>query len=124
MSEAYAEEVFNTLLAANVTDKEARKQHVKTVKFNKARRDTAVANGKCPRCGGDLVLRKGKYGHFYGCSNYPTCKFMSWDMPLDEYCPNCGKFLFLSKDGKTKKCSDKDCGYTESVGKKEKPKKQ
>ena len=75
MSEAYAEEVFNTLLAANVTDKEARKQHVKNVKFNKARRDTAVANGKCPRCGGDLVLRKGKYGHFYGCSNYPKCNY-------------------------------------------------
>ena len=34
-----------------------------------------VKNNICPRCGGDLVLRKGKYGEFYGCSNYPNCKF-------------------------------------------------
>lgn len=25
---------------------------------------------RCPRCGGKLVLRKGPYGNFYGCSNY------------------------------------------------------
>lgn len=25
----------------------------------------------CPRCGGRLILRKGPYGDFYGCSNYP-----------------------------------------------------
>ena len=30
---------------------------------------------KCPFCGGELVLRKGRYGEFYGYSNYPKCKF-------------------------------------------------
>lgn len=30
---------------------------------------------KCPQCDGNLVERKGKYGKFYGCSNYPKCKF-------------------------------------------------
>lgn len=29
----------------------------------------------CPDCGGRLVLRGGKYGKFYGCSNFPKCKF-------------------------------------------------
>lgn len=29
--------------------------------------------GKCPRCGGSLILRSGTYGRFYGCSNYPRC---------------------------------------------------
>lgn len=29
----------------------------------------------CPRCGGKLVLRQGKYGDFYGCENYPKCRF-------------------------------------------------
>ena len=34
----------------------------------------------CPRCGGKLVLRTAKHGasagsQFYGCSNYPNCKF-------------------------------------------------
>jgi len=29
----------------------------------------------CPSCGtGSLVMRKGRYGHFLGCSNYPQCK--------------------------------------------------
>ncbi len=33
--------------------------------------------GYCPVCGGKLVLRDGKYGTFYGCSNYHSrgCKF-------------------------------------------------
>lgn len=30
---------------------------------------------ECPQCGGLLVLRKGKYGNFMGCSNYPDCNF-------------------------------------------------
>ena len=76
MSEAYADEIYNLLLEANVTDKEARKQHVKSVKQNQQRRNISVANGRCPRCGGNLVLRDGRYGRFYGCSNYPRCKYI------------------------------------------------
>ncbi len=30
---------------------------------------------KCPFCGGQLVLRKGRYGDFYGCSSYPKCRY-------------------------------------------------
>ena len=30
---------------------------------------------KCPFCGGELTLRNGKYGRFWGCSNCPKCKF-------------------------------------------------
>ena len=29
----------------------------------------------CPRCGGKLVERNGKYSKFIGCSNYPKCTF-------------------------------------------------
>ena len=29
----------------------------------------------CPRCNGELKLRNGRNGKFYGCSNYPKCKF-------------------------------------------------
>jgi len=28
----------------------------------------------CEKCGGKMVLRKGKYGPFLACSNYPECK--------------------------------------------------
>ncbi len=30
---------------------------------------------QCPLCEGKLVERKGKFGSFYGCSNYPKCKY-------------------------------------------------
>jgi restriction system protein len=30
---------------------------------------------KCPECGGTLVEKSGKYGRFFGCSNYPKCKY-------------------------------------------------
>lgn len=29
----------------------------------------------CPKCGGKLRYRMGKFGSFYGCSNYPECKY-------------------------------------------------
>ena len=29
----------------------------------------------CPKCNGILVIRKGIYGIFYGCSNYPQCNY-------------------------------------------------
>lgn len=67
--------VYHRLLDANITDKQMRKEHVTSAKETKRRKEEAVANGKCPRCGGNLVLREGKYGRFYGCSNYPQCKY-------------------------------------------------
>lgn len=29
----------------------------------------------CPKCGGILRRRSGKFGDFYGCTNYPSCRF-------------------------------------------------
>lgn len=28
---------------------------------------------RCPKCGGEMILRKGSYGSFYGCSQFPKC---------------------------------------------------
>ncbi len=50
-----------------------------------------VADFKCELCGGDMVLRTGKYGSFYACSNYPECKFTKQiviEIGVD--CPKCG----------------------------------
>ena len=42
-----------------------------------------------------MLLRKSAKGRvYYGCSNYPTCNFMTWDEPVPETCPHCGKTLF------------------------------
>lgn len=75
--------------------------------------------GKCPVCGGEIIGKKSKKGHeFFGCSNYPECNFMTWDKPLSETCPKCGKTLFKSRSGAIK-CLDENCGYeTKSKGKK------
>lgn len=32
-------------------------------------------NMVCPLCKGKLSMKSGKYGSFYGCSNYPTCRY-------------------------------------------------
>ena len=47
------------------------REHVKNIRTTKKELDQNI----CPRCGGKLVLRKGSNGDFYGCSNYPNCKF-------------------------------------------------
>ncbi len=41
-------------------------------------------NAKCPDDGGDIVVRKTKKGKtFYGCKNWPNCKFASWTKPKE-----------------------------------------
>ena len=57
----------------------------------------------CPECGHPLVIRKGKYGSFTACSNYPECKYIK-QVPKEIVevcdCPNCdGKIV----ERKTKK---------------------
>ena len=48
-------------------------EHIVNVKQQKIN----VERGYCPRCGSKLIIKKGKYGEFWGCSNYPKCKFTS-----------------------------------------------
>lgn len=75
LSERQVDDIYNALQTANNQDKDAKKQHIRSVKQNIQRRNNAVTSGRCPLCGGDLVLRNGKYGKFYGCSNYPKCRY-------------------------------------------------
>ncbi|MQY55879.1 MAG: type I DNA topoisomerase [Dehalococcoidia bacterium] len=57
----------------------------------------------CPQCGGELVERVNKRGQvFYGCSNFPQCKFATNYKPLPQPCPECGKLLVLDRDGRAK----------------------
>ena len=111
-----------------------------------------LAGFKCELCGGDMVVRSGRYGSFYACINYPTCTFTkqkvtdtgvscpkcnsrvlarhgkgkmlfyscekypecdfsTWDMPLNEKCPDCGAPLYYRKSRKTVICKEKGCSY-------------
>ena len=65
------EKIVNEIELNNITDKNAKKEHVKNIKENIIDKDL----NKCPKCGGHLVERTGKYGNFIGCSNYPKCKY-------------------------------------------------
>ena len=51
----------------------------------------------CPECGNPLVVRKGRYGEFVACSNYPECKYVKKEeVVVTEImdCPNCnGKIV-------------------------------
>ena len=66
----------------------------------------------CPRCGSKVVARHGKGKMlFYSCEKYPECDFSSWDMPLNEKCPDCGGDLFYRKSRKTVICKNPSCDY-------------
>jgi len=60
-----------------------------------SKEDIAIEPTKktCPECGGQLLIRLGKFGKFYGCSNFPKCKYTR---PLEKQtlgikCPKCKK---------------------------------
>lgn len=66
-------EIINNL---NITDKAERKVHVKNAREIKNNKDEELKN-KCPKCGGELIKRNGKYGEFMGCSNFPKCRYIA-----------------------------------------------
>lgn len=98
---------------------EGKENYVKTLKdfynefepalkeaFDKLPKKEATKTGEiCPECGSELVIRKGKYGEFTACSNFPTCKYIKQEeKKITEIidCPNCdGKIIEKrSKKGK------------------------
>ena len=54
----------------------------------------------CPNCGSSLVIRKGRYGEFTACSNYPECKYIKKEeKQVKEImdCPKCGGKIIEKK---------------------------
>jgi len=73
--ETNLETIYNRIIELNIKDKFERRNHVKNIK-NKIEGDKdKILNMICPKCGGKLVDKNGKYGQFIGCSNFPKCKF-------------------------------------------------
>lgn len=58
---------IDSLGKASINDKI---QHIEDIKTRIHSRTLT-----CPRCGGSMIERSGKYGVFYGCSGFPKCKF-------------------------------------------------
>ena len=87
--------------------------------FPECKNTKGISFGVCPKCGGDITLKRSKRGReFYGCSNYPKCDFVSWDKPLQEPCPKCGGLMVeknIKNKGLFKVCIKEDCGYSEEI---------
>lgn len=71
MDESRVQEIVTVLREGNIDSVKNRSVHVAEIKQKK----NAVQAGSCPRCGGQLIERNGKYGRFIGCSNYPKCRY-------------------------------------------------
>jgi len=70
----------------------------------------------CPKCGSKIIMKTGKNRTvFYSCEKYPNCDFSSWDMPVNEKCPECGEMLFRKKGQPLLVCHDKKCGYKRAI---------
>ena len=90
--------------------------------FPECHNTKSIPLAKCPvpGCNGEIVARKtkGRGKEFYGCTNYPTCNFISHFKPIDATCPKCGWFLvekFDKKNGTYKSCINPDCDYLHSA---------
>ncbi len=93
-------------------------------KVTLSREEPKPTGRTCPECGGELVRRKGRYGYFTGCANYPKCKYVerkeqTKPPPTGETCPECGEALVRrsSKYGPILGCSNyPTCRYTAKIG--------
>lgn len=72
------------------------------------------SGANCPLCQGKILVKKSKKGKkYFGCEHNPTCSFMTWDTPVEEPCPSCGKLMFKKFTGRKANvyCSDAECGF-------------
>jgi len=86
----------------------------------------------CPECAKPLMWRRGRFGpfiacsdypnckgrwgrSFYGCKRYPECRFTAYHLPIAEPCPDCGRPYLLAKEtkkeGKVIYCGNEACHY-------------
>ncbi len=70
----------------------------------------------CPKCGGNLIIKWGRYGKFYSCQKFPSCKYTE---PLEQQvkvCPKCNSYMSLKtgRYGRFYACTRyPECKYTE-----------
>ncbi len=69
-------EQFRSLIVGfNIVSPEVRNNHALRTKQAVDMRNDMISQGICPRCGKQLVRRKGRYGEFIGCKGFPKCRF-------------------------------------------------
>ena len=58
---------------------------------------------------GDISERRGRFGIFYSCSNYPDCKFAIKAKPTGSICKMCGSLMMEGTKTIPERCSNKPC---------------
>ena len=68
-------EIYEYIVENQYSSNEKRLEHKNNVKEYQKSLQSKKDEKLCPYCGAELKLRNGKYGEFYGCNNYPKCKY-------------------------------------------------
>lgn len=64
----------------------------------------------CPTCGtGEMVERRGRFGIFFACANYPKCKNAIKARPTGAICKLCGSLMMEGTKTIPERCSQKTC---------------
>lgn len=93
------------------------------VPFEKQLDESRLTDVICDKCGAKMIIKSGRYGNYYACSNYPECKNIKpvnekVAIETDKICPKCGSVL-VEREGKFGKfiaCSNyPKCKYTVSL---------
>jgi DNA topoisomerase-1 len=87
---------------------------IKKDEAEEAKKRTGVI---CPLCKKDLPAgrqgyiseRRGRFGIFYSCSNYPDCKFAMKAKPTGNICKECGSLMMEGTKTIPERCSNKAC---------------
>lgn len=74
-SDEETRQIYDCISQNQYAGKEKRIEHKKDVQAYNQQLKEERENSLCPYCKVPLVLRKGRYGQFYGCPNYPNCKY-------------------------------------------------
>jgi len=72
LSKEEVDQIYQKLVLLKSKKEVSRRSHVQRAKTS---RKENVRSQTCPRCGGRLILKEGKYGMFYGCSGFPYCNY-------------------------------------------------
>ena len=78
--------------------KNTKKLEPETKKVEEKKTQEVISDEKCPVCGSDMVLRKGRFGSFFACRNYPECKTaVPYRRDSGIICPDCGKRIMIKQ---------------------------
>ena len=71
LSDDEIDELYDFFMELKANTDVSALEHIENVDDMRKKIDANI----CPRCGGNLLPRSGRYGEFFGCVNYPDCKF-------------------------------------------------